>query len=158
MQPSPSLTALAAAVLHVPERPERVLEIGCGNGDRALYLAREYPAARVRGLDPSQQAIREAVGRVGLDPEGRVAFKHGRLRSLPYPDAFFDLVAQAGGALRPAETARVLRPSGHLALVGAWRWLDWRLEKHCFVAVGAGEIEGESFHVFRLDAGEPRPE
>jgi ubiquinone/menaquinone biosynthesis C-methylase UbiE len=158
MQLSPSLTALAAAVLHVPERPERVLEIGCGNGDRVLYLAREYPAARVRGLDPSQQAIREAVGRVGLDPEGRVAFKHGRLRSLPYPDAFFDLVAQAGGALRPAEIARVLRPGGHLALVGAWRWLDWRLEKHCFVAVGDGDIEGESFHVFRLDAGEPRPE
>jgi ubiquinone/menaquinone biosynthesis C-methylase UbiE len=39
--PSPSLTALAAAVLHVPGAPERVLEVGCGAGDGALFLARE---------------------------------------------------------------------------------------------------------------------
>jgi ubiquinone/menaquinone biosynthesis C-methylase UbiE len=156
--PSPSLIALAAAVLHVPNRPERVLEIGCGDGERVLFLAREYPTARVRGVDAPGEAVREAVSRVGLDPEGRVAFKQGTSRALPYPDGFFDLVAQAGGPLRPREIARVLRPDGYLILIGTWRWQDWRLGKHSFVPVHSGEAEGERFQVARLDAGEPMPE
>lgn len=156
--PSPSLTALAAAVLHVPERPERALEVECREGDGVFFLAREFPAARVRGVDASAEAIEAAVARVGLDPEGRVAFKNGNPRHLPYPDGFFDLVVQTGGRLSPAEIARVLRPDGHLALVGEWRWLDWRLRKHCFKPVERGEVEGESFHVIRLHTIEPVPE
>lgn len=147
--PSPSLTALAAAVLHLPERPERALEISCGDGDGVLFLAREFPSARVRGIDASGEAIRQAVSRVGLDPEGRVAFKRGGSRALPYPDAFFDLVAQADGGLHPGEIARVLHPGGHLILVGKWRWQDWRLGGHRFDPVKTGEAEGEQFQVLR---------
>jgi ubiquinone/menaquinone biosynthesis C-methylase UbiE len=156
--PLPQLTALAAAVLHVPRKPERVLEVECRQGDGVLFLAREFPAARVRGVDASAEAIEQAVARVGLDPEGRVAFKRGQPRRLPYPDGFFDLVAQTGGRLHPAEIARVLRPDGRLVLVGAWRWLDWRLGKHCFEPVASGEAEGENFHVLRLHTIEPAPE
>lgn len=147
---SSSLTALAAAVLHVPARPERIVEIECGDGDGVLFLAREFPAARVRGVDASGEAIRAAVSRVGLDPEGRVAFKQGRPRDLPYPDGFFDLVVQAGGSLRPGEIARVLRPGGRLLLVGEWRWLDRRLRRHRLDPVESGEAAGMRFHVLRL--------
>lgn len=155
---SPSLIALAAAVLHVPTVPERILEISCGRGDGVLFLAREYPAARVRGVDPDAEAIHEAVSRVGLDPEGRVAFKRGRARNLPYPDGFFDLVAQAGDRLHPGEIARVLQPYGHLVLVGGWRWMDWRLAGRGFEAVEGGEAEGERFQVLRLHPVTRAPE
>jgi ubiquinone/menaquinone biosynthesis C-methylase UbiE len=156
--PSSSLIALAAAVLHVPTRPERVLEIGCDSGERVFFLAREYPSARIRGVDPAEEAIREAVSRVGLDPEGRVAFKLGRSRSLPYPDGFFDLVAQAGRSLHPGEIERVLQPGGHLILIGQWRWLDWRLGGRRFDLLESGEADGRRYRVLRLHVGESAPE
>jgi SAM-dependent methyltransferase len=114
----PPLTPLAAAVLHVPV-PERALAIGCGDGEAVLFLAREFPAARVRGVDPSEAQVRAASARVGLDPEGRVAFKVGKPGALPYPDDFFDLVVQPDGRVLAADAGRVLRPGGHLILTGA---------------------------------------
>jgi SAM-dependent methyltransferase len=155
--PSPALTAIAAAVLYVPA-PERVLEIGCGKGDGVLFLAREFPSARVRGVDPSEEAIRAAISRVGLDPEGRVAFKPSSPRKLPYPDDFFDLVVQAGGRLYAGGIGRVLRPGGHLILIGSWRWLDWRLRGRGFAWLETGEIEGERFLVSRLHPDDQAPE
>jgi ubiquinone/menaquinone biosynthesis C-methylase UbiE len=113
---TPPLTPLAAAVLHVG-RPERVLEVACGEGEATLFLAREFPRARVRGVDRSEQAIRRAKARVGLDPEGRVAFKVGAPASLPFPDDLFDLLVLVDAAPRASESARVLRPGGHLILV-----------------------------------------
>ncbi len=143
---------LAAAVLRVPGRPERILEVGCGSGDGVLFLAREFPAARVRGVDRSAEAIHDAVARVGLDPEGRVAFKHGGRRTLPYPDGLFDLVVQGDGPLRPGELARVLRPGGHLLLIGERRLADWRLGQRGIEPVEVGEAGGEPFRLSRLAA------
>lgn len=158
--PAPPLTPLATAVLHLSERPERVLEIGCGSGDGVLFLAREFPTARVRGVDPSAEAIRAAVARTGLDPEGRVAFKRGGRRSLPYPEDHFDLVALRHGSPPVGEVARVLRPGGHLIYVESpafsrihRAWLDRRLERHGFATIRRGEAEGADFYVGRLDGG-----
>jgi ubiquinone/menaquinone biosynthesis C-methylase UbiE len=111
----PPLTPLAAAVLHVGT-PERVLQVACGDGDGALFLAREFPAARIRGIDADADQIAVASRRVGLDPEGRVAFKVGGPRRIPYPDGHFDLVAVLDARPKAAELARVLRPGGHLIL------------------------------------------
>jgi SAM-dependent methyltransferase len=155
----PPLTPVAAAVLHVPA-PERALAIGCGEGEAALFLAREFPSARVRGVDPSADAIHAATARVGLDPEGRIAFKVGAPRALPYPDDFFDLAIRVDGRLDPAETARVLRPGSHLILAPArgggplgragFALLRRRLLLRGFVPVAVpGEAE-RNFFVARL--------
>ena len=64
------LASLASAVLHVQSVPERILDIGCGTGEGSLFLAREFPQARVRGVDLSEEMIEQAVGKTGLDPEG----------------------------------------------------------------------------------------
>jgi SAM-dependent methyltransferase len=156
---APPLTPLAAAVLHVPA-PERALAIGCGDGEPALLLAREFPAARVRGVDPSPALVREASARVGLDPEGRVAFKAGGPAALPYPDAFFDLVAQLDGRPSPAEIARVLRPGGHLILASSRRggvaarqrsrWLWRRLARRGIEPIWTDSAGDGNFSVGRL--------
>jgi ubiquinone/menaquinone biosynthesis C-methylase UbiE len=158
--PSETLIALATAALEVPGTPERILVVGCGEGDGALFLAREYPSARVRGVDRSADAVRAAVARVGLDPEGRIAFKRGRPKSLPYPDDFFDLVVQTHGVLHLAEVIRVLRAGGHLIYIERPRprkllrprpgRLRRGLERFGFEVSRTGEIEGEAFCVARL--------
>jgi ubiquinone/menaquinone biosynthesis C-methylase UbiE len=106
------LAPIATAVLHVKPAPERVLDLGTGTGEAALFLAREFPRASVRGVDISESMIRVAQGKIGLDPEGRVAFRVADASDLPYHPASFDLVAQLNMPPFFAETARILRPGG----------------------------------------------
>src|ERR1700752_4835382 len=87
------LAPLAAALLHVNPAPERALEVGTGTGEGALLIAREFPQASVRGVDLSEPMIRAATDKVGLDPEGRIAFRVADAADLPYADEAFDLVA-----------------------------------------------------------------
>ncbi len=114
------LAPLAAALLHVRPEPERALDIGTGLGDGALLIAREFPRARVRGVDLSEEMVRRAQERIGLDPEGRVAFKAGDASSLPFEDESFDLVAQLNVPPFFAEMARVLRPGGFAIVSASW--------------------------------------
>jgi SAM-dependent methyltransferase len=113
------LTSLAAALLHVRPQPERALDIGTGLGDGALLIAREFPQARVRGIDISEEMVRAAQARIGLDPEGRVAFKVGDASALPYDDDSFDLVVQLNMPPFFAEIARVLRPGGFAVIAAS---------------------------------------
>jgi SAM-dependent methyltransferase len=166
--PSPPLTPLAAAALHVAPLPERVLEVECGEGEGVLFLAREFPAARIRGVDRSEERVRAATARVGLDPEGRVAFKPGSPGSLPFPNDFFDLVAQLDGRPAVAELARVLRPGGQLILARSRRpgalgqlgegLLRRRLEGRGIEPEHGAAAGDGSFSVGRLrGAGAPAP-
>jgi ubiquinone/menaquinone biosynthesis C-methylase UbiE len=159
MSSPPPLTPLAAAVLHVG-RPERILQIACGDGEGALFLAREFPTARVRGIDADPDAVAAASRRVGLDPEGRVAFKTGGPRRVPYPDDNFALVAVLDARPSAAELARVLRRGGDLILAathgaaagrGATAWLLGRgLRSRGFETVAAAGAGAGSFVVARL--------
>ncbi len=159
---SPPLTPLAAAALHVGS-PERVLEIECGAGDGALFLAREFPSARIRGVDSSEVSVRTAAGRVGLDPEGRIAFRRGSPRRLPFPDDQFDLLVAVDARPAASESARVLRAGGFLLLAAtagpaplpglAGGLLARRLKHSGFVPIWS-ELAGEgSFSVERLGPG-----
>lgn len=166
--PNPPLTPLAAAALRLAQPPERALEIECGDGDGVFFLAREFPAARVRGVDRSEERIRAATGRVGLDPEGRVAFKAGRPGALPYPDSFFDLVALLDGRPPVGEIARVLAPGGHLILARSsdrdpggglgGRLTSWRLARRGIVPLERAAAGDGSFSLWRrgsVDAAAP---
>lgn len=155
----PKLTPLAAAVLHV-DRPERVLQIECGTGDGVLFLAREFPSAHIRGADSSAEAVREATGNVGLDPEGRVSFKQSRPDSLRYPEDAFDLFVAVDTRPDAGEAARVLRHGGFLVLASTLSpsamtkgkgWLLRRdLGRRGFEPFRSQQLDRGSFAVFRL--------
>jgi ubiquinone/menaquinone biosynthesis C-methylase UbiE len=161
MSSPPPLTPLAAAVLHVG-RPERVLQVACGDGDGVFFLSREFPTARVRGIDADPDLVAAATARVGLDPEGRVAFKVGGPRRIQFPEDQFDLVANVDAPPSPRELARVLRPGGHLILAAtrgvatghgvSGRLLAWRLRTRGFEEVAAEAAGAGSFVVMRLRA------
>jgi SAM-dependent methyltransferase len=159
---SPPLTPLAAAVLHVGD-PERILQIECGDGEAALFFAREFPSARVRGIDSDEEAVHRAAGRSGLDPEGRLAFKQGGPRSLPFPTDHFDLLAAVDARPGAAEAARVLRAGGFLVLAATsapaappgrrGKLLRRRLAWLGFESIWSEAAGDGSFSVLRLGGG-----
>jgi ubiquinone/menaquinone biosynthesis C-methylase UbiE len=156
------LASLAAAALHISPAPERILDVGCGTGEGSLFLAREFPQARVRGLDISEEMISVARAKVGLDPEGRIAFKVGDASSLPYPDDSFDLVAQLNMPPFFAELARVLRPGGQVIVASSWgeetpfhtplRLVRWKFLQHGVEPVEAGGVGQGDFYVGRKES------
>jgi SAM-dependent methyltransferase len=156
------LTPLATAVLQVSPEPERVLDIGCGTGVGALFLAREFPHARVRGIDISEEMIREAKSKVGLDPEGRIAFRVADAADLPYDEDSFDLVAQVNMPPFFAEMTRVLRPGGYAIVTASWgettpfytpsSVLERGFAKQGLETVSSGEAGIGDYFVARLPA------
>jgi len=158
------LTPLAAAVLHVDRAPERVLDVGCGTGEGTLFFAREFPQARVRGVDISEEMIAAAIAKVGLDPEGRIAFKIGDAAALPYPDDSFDLVALLNMPPFFDELVRVLRPGGHVVVAASWgadtpfytrpRLLRWKFLQRGVEPVALDSAGNGSFYVGRLAGGD----
>ena len=153
------LAPLAAALLYVKPAPERALEVGTGTGAGALLLAREFPQASIRGVDLSEEMIRSATRKVGLDPSGRVAFRVADASKLPYDDDSFDLVAHLNMPPFIAEVARVLRPGGLVVVASSWgeatpfytpkAALDWGFAKRGIEPAAAGEAVSGTYWVGR---------
>jgi SAM-dependent methyltransferase len=141
------LAAFAAGLLKI-DAPERALEIGTGTGVGALLIAREFPQARVRGVDISEEMVRRAKERVGLDPEGRVAFRVADASSLPYEDSSFDLVAELNMPPFFSEIGRVLRPGGFVLHASSWAestpfWTPDAVLRRGFSRHGISEVASE---------------
>ncbi|HKJ36945.1 MAG TPA: class I SAM-dependent methyltransferase [Solirubrobacterales bacterium] len=158
--PGPShLAPLAVAVTKIDRHPERALDLGTGTGVAALFVAREFPRASVRGCDISEEMIRRATAKVGLDPEGRVAFKVADAADLPWPDEHFDLVTQLNMPAFFGETARVLRHGGHVIVAASSgertpfytpdSVLERGFRRHGFVTVTGGRIGSGTYYVAR---------
>ena len=65
------------------QRPESVLDVGCGEG----HVTARLPGARIVGVDPDPRALEAAARRV---PAGE--FRRAAVTALPFDDGAFDLV------------------------------------------------------------------
>jgi ubiquinone/menaquinone biosynthesis C-methylase UbiE len=68
-----------------------VLEIGCGRGDFARWMARKHPRSKITAVDFSETAIRLARERAIITGD-KVNYEVGDAQSLPFGDSAFDLV------------------------------------------------------------------
>lgn len=107
--------------------------------------------------------MRRAQGRIGLDPEGRVAFKVADAADLPFEDDSFDLVAQLNMPPFFSEIARVLRPGGFSLIAASWgprtpfytpeSVLRRGFRKHGLEPVENGEAAAGTYFVARRPGG-----
>jgi SAM-dependent methyltransferase len=126
----------------------KVLDIGCGLGGAARFMASRY-GVDVEGVDltPEYVEVGNALSRaVGL--EGKVRLVQGSALSLPQADASFDRASQFHVGMNIedkaglfAETARVLKPGGLFAVYDVMRVGDGALD----FPVAWAEDEGTSF-------------
>jgi SAM-dependent methyltransferase len=97
----------------------RVLDVGCGTGRLAFALAER--GARVWGVDPSEEMLRQARAVGGRS----VGLRHGRAEALPFKDGWFEravlrtVIHLVERARAFPELARVLRPGG-LAVIATF--------------------------------------
>lgn len=71
-------------------RSSRVLDVGCGTGQTAAYLASTY-GARVTGMDINPIMVDKAVSRMRSN-RLPVKIVHGSVEEMPFPPQSFDLI------------------------------------------------------------------
>ena len=94
---------------------DTVLDAGCGEG---YYSNRMATCRDVLGIDLSRAGIESAAKRSKL-MDTRAAFVVASIFSLPVQNASVDVVTNLFAPCAEEEFLRVLKPSGHLLLVGA---------------------------------------
>jgi arsenite methyltransferase len=112
---------------------ERVLDAGCGRGAVLTMVAKRLPRGRVVGIDiwskRDQSGNSAEAAEDNLAAEGvreRCELMTGDMRSMPFPDASFDLIVSslaihnipgsAGRSRAIDEIARVLAPGARVAI------------------------------------------
>lgn len=124
-RPSPELVSYMARPALTA--PRRVLDVGCGSGRDAVFLA--AVGHRVAALDLSPEAIE--LGRQEAEVAGVVVDWHvGNVLELPFAAASFDLVTDRGclhhisdgdRICYAEQVTKVLAPGGRLFLRGCRR-------------------------------------
>jgi SAM-dependent methyltransferase len=112
---------------------EVVLEVGCGSGVLARWLARYTAQAnRIIGVDVNRYLLREAAALAVQEGLADViAFREGNAEALPFPDQHVDVavsftVLEEGDADRMlAEMIRVTKPGGRVAVMVRAMDIPW---------------------------------
>ena len=151
----------AAAEEMFAHRPARILDLCCGTGDLLVNILRRSGAdADIYGVDFSRPMLDKARKKITGIP-GAPCLVQADVRSLPFPDGFFDAVGTAF-AFRNltyrnrytkdylAEIYRVLSSTGKFVIVESSqpRSRAFRAVFHAYASVGIKKIGG-------IIAGEP---
>lgn len=77
--------------LNKHDKPETILEVGCGGGQFTLQLAKQFPQAQVLGIDISSDAIEFAKAQLIKKPIDNVSFDLCSAK-LDFPPNSFDVI------------------------------------------------------------------
>ncbi|MBN1848537.1 MAG: class I SAM-dependent methyltransferase [Deltaproteobacteria bacterium] len=138
------------------------LDIGCGGGKAVRTLAEKTVTGKVYGLDHSAEMIRLS-GRTNhaFITKGIVEIHQGSISTLPYSDAYFDMVTAFETIQfwpnipnNVMEIKRVLRPSGTFLIVNRYppeqsKWSDFLQLKNA--QAYENMLNAAGFHDITLD-------
>jgi len=103
--------------------PERIVDVGCGQGGHTFALADAFPSATVVGVDPYRPALEAALADREPADQERVGFIPGTIEALPFEDEStdviwcFDMLCHAEEpVVALMECHRILQPGGMLIL------------------------------------------
>ncbi|RMH26456.1 MAG: class I SAM-dependent methyltransferase [Planctomycetota bacterium] len=80
----------ARLVDYLPDRPERILELGAGTGNLTARLAERFGTATITAVDASLEMLDATRSRLG-DAAGRLKTVCARFEDLAFNDGSFDL-------------------------------------------------------------------
>ncbi len=122
---------IAALIAGLELKPgDHILDIGCGNGMIAEYIA-EHTGAYVTGLDYSAQGIEQAQRRTA-DKRDRLTFAVGDINALKLPTQTYDAILSIDSIYFSTNYTRTigewrdaLRPGGKVGLLYAYGREPW---------------------------------
>ena len=102
------------------DKDSYVLDVGCGVGITACYLAREY-GCKVVGVDLSEKMVDRSNERAKRkDVEDKVEFRIGDAQDLPFEDGVFDAVICESVAAFPKDKQKVVREYARVTKKGGY--------------------------------------
>jgi ubiquinone/menaquinone biosynthesis C-methylase UbiE len=108
---------------------DRVLDLGCGKGTTAIYLARKY-GCDVTGIDLSDELVAQAISLARRARMGhRACFRIADAESLPFRDGEFDVVISQAVLVLVKDKSRVIREALRVTKPGGrvgWLELSWQ--------------------------------
>ncbi|MBL7079316.1 class I SAM-dependent methyltransferase [Candidatus Bathyarchaeota archaeon] len=101
-----------------------VLDVGCGAGQTACYLAERY-SCRVMGVDISERMVERSRERA--ESEGvtdRVEFRAADAQDLPFGDGVFDAVITESVTAFPEDKQMAVKEYARVTKPGGYVWLN----------------------------------
>jgi len=116
---------LKSMIARLPLKPgDRVLDVACGDGQYAVWLAERIGSGQITAVDASPAWLQLAAEKVRANGITNIELRKADARRLPFADGSFDFVwcAQSLYSLPNlmqcmAEMVRILKPGGALAVL-----------------------------------------
>jgi SAM-dependent methyltransferase len=138
-----------------PEANAFVVDVGTGAGVTAAILARQWPQARIEGIDIAGRMVRRA-GRMNNEPNLR--FRRASVAQLPYAASSVHVVTCHNAIVDPPELRRVMATGACLVMTSTWYplrddatpWVQ-RFEACGFRRTATGVVDQGSWELWQAD-------